>query len=58
MLVTTNKLLNVERPVGIYGYIQQNYMIIISVVHISDNIIDTGTFPLGSKCMEAKKLSE
>jgi hypothetical protein len=38
----------------IYVYIYN----IISVVYISANSIDTGIFPLGSKCTEAKKFSE
>jgi hypothetical protein len=33
-------------------------MIIISIVCISDNVMDRGVFPLGSKYMEAEDFSE
>jgi len=33
-------------------------MIIISIVHISDNVMETGVFLLGSKYMEAENFSE
>jgi hypothetical protein len=36
------------------GQIHYNYMIIICIVHISDNVMDTGVFPLGSKYIEAE----
>lgn len=55
MHVTIERLLSVERPLAKYI---KYYMIIICVVRISDNVIETGVFLLGSKYMEAENFSK
>jgi hypothetical protein len=55
MHVTIERLLSVERPLAKYV---KYYMIIISIVCISDNVMETVVFLLGSKYMEAENFSD
>jgi hypothetical protein len=53
--MTIERLPSVERPLAKYI---KYYMIIISVVHIYDNVMETRVFLLGSKYMEAEIFSK
>jgi hypothetical protein len=55
MHVTIERLPSVERPLAKYI---KYYMIMISVVRISDNVMETRVFLLGSKYMEAENFSK